>query len=239
MIGVHKKHIQHDHKKPKGNGMGMIVPSLAHWLEASELLNGKGMFMTGTDTNVGKTWVGKQLIHTLRVLGRDVIPRKPVESGWHTDIEQTDAWQLANAAGLEFDDRICPYRFKAPLSPPRAAHLDGKHLTLQSLAATCPTRWDKRQFLYVEGAGGFYSPIADDGLNADLAQILGLPVVLVTENKLGCINQVLLAVEAIQQRRLPFAGVILNTRLPQPEGMDNLNDLRAYLTVPVMTFPAT
>ena len=59
--------------------MGMIVPSLAHWLEASELLNGKGMFMTGTDTDVGKTWVGKQLIHTLRVLGREVIPRKPVE----------------------------------------------------------------------------------------------------------------------------------------------------------------
>ncbi|MBO0612126.1 MAG: dethiobiotin synthase [Pseudomonadota bacterium] len=219
--------------------MGMIVPSLAHWLEASELLNGKGMFMTGTDTNVGKTWVGKQLIHTLRVLGREVIPRKPVESGWNADIQQTDAWQLANAAGLELDNSICPYRFSAAISPPRAAHLVGKHLTLQTLAATCPTRWDKRQFLYVEGAGGFYSPIADDGLNADLAQILGLPVVLVAENKLGCINHVLLAAEAIQQRRVPFAGVILNNRQSLPESMDNLNDLRAYLTVPVVTFPAT
>ena len=219
--------------------MGMIVPSLAHWLEASELLNGKGMFMTGTDTDVGKTWVGKQLIHTLRVLGREVIPRKPVESGWNADVQQTDAWQLANAAGLELDNSICPYRFSAAISPPRAAHLVGKHLTLQALAATCPTRWDKRQFLSVEGAGGFYSPIADDGLNADLAQILGLPVVLVAENKLGCINHVLLAAEAIQQRRVPFAGVILNNRQALPEGMDNLNDLRAYLTVPVMTFPAT
>lgn len=219
--------------------MGMIVPSLAHWLEASELLNGKGMFMTGTDTNVGKTWVGKQLIHTLRVLGREVIPRKPVESGWNADIQQTDAWQLANAAGLELDNSICPYRFSAAISPPRAAHLVGKHLTLQTLAATCPTRWDNRQFLYVEGAGGFYSPIADDGLNADLAQILGLPVVLVAENKLGCINHVLLAAEAIQQRRVPFAGVILNNRQSLPESMDNLNDLRAYLTVPVVTFPAT
>ena len=219
--------------------MGMIVPSLADWLEASELLNSKGMFMTGTDTNVGKTWVGKQLIHTLRVLGREIIPRKPIESGWNDDVQQTDAWQLAHAAGLELDDRICPYRFTAAISPPRAAHLVGKHLTLQTLAATCPTRWKQPQFLYVEGAGGFYSPIADDGLNADLAQILGLPVVLVAENKLGCINQVLMAAEAIQQRRLPFAGVILNNRQPLPEGMDNLNDLRAYLTVPVMTFPAT
>lgn len=217
--------------------MGMIVPALAHWLEASGVGDATGVFMTGTDTGVGKTWIGKQLIHTLRVLGREVIPRKPVESGWTTALNQSDAWQLAEAAGVTLTTSICPYRFKAALAPHRAAQLEGQTLTLQALAATCPTRWDKRQYLHVEGAGGFYSPIANDGLNADLAQILGLPIVLVAEDKLGCINQVLLVAEAIQQRQLPFAGVILNARQPAPQSMDNFNDLHHYLDVPIVRFP--
>lgn len=217
--------------------MGMIVPSLAQWLEASGLLDATGVFVTGTDTGVGKTHVGVKLIHTLRVLGREVIPRKPVESGWLAQHAETDAGKLAAAAGLVLDKQICPYRFQAALAPPRAASLEGQTLRIQALAAACPTRWEQRQFLHVEGAGGFYSPIAQDGLNADLAQILGLPVVLITEDKLGCINHVLLVAEAIKQRQLPLAGVILNARQPAEAGMDNLSDLRDYLQAPVVRFP--
>ncbi|WML89427.1 dethiobiotin synthase [Thiothrix lacustris] len=217
--------------------MGMIVPSLAQWLEATGVFDAPGIFVTGTDTGVGKTHVGVQLIHALRVLGREVIPRKPVESGWLNDEALTDAGQLAQAAGVPLDKAICPYRFQAALAPPRAASRVKQTLLLRDLAATCPLHWDKQQFLHVEGAGGFYSPLANDGLNADLAQILGLPVVLVAEDRVGCINQVLLVAEAIKQRHLQLAGVILNVRQPPVEGMDNLTDLLGYLNVPLLRFP--
>ncbi len=219
--------------------MEMIIPTFAQWLADSGVDTAKGIFMTGTDTGVGKTWVGVQLIKTLQVLGREVIPRKPVESGWAEDTQQTDAWQLANAAGQTFDHGICPYRFTAALAPPRAAMQEGKTLTLQQLAAACPTHWEPRQFLHVEGAGGFYSPIADDGLNADLAQILGLPVVIVAEDRLGCINHVLLTAAAVQQRGLKLAGVILNPRTFNANGMDNQRDIYQYLNVPVISSPFT
>jgi dethiobiotin synthetase len=90
----------------------------------------------------------------------------------------------------------------------------------------------------VEGAGGVYSPIAEDGLNADLAQVLGLPVVLITEDKLGCMNHVLMAVEVLQRRQLTVAGVLLNRIHTQPNSMDNLMDLSKRLTVPVFQWVA-
>lgn len=217
--------------------MGMIAPTLAQWLDDSGMSTSNGVFITGTDTGVGKTWVGTQLIRVMRVLGREVIPRKPVESGWVSDLKQTDAWQLADAAGLPLDNTICPYRFTAALAPPRAARQAGTTLGLQQLAATCPTRWETRQFLHVEGAGGFYSPIAHDGINADLAQILGLPIILVAEDRVGCMNHVLLIAEAIQHRALRLAGIILNARQTPIVGMDNRHDLQQYLDIPIMQFP--
>lgn len=225
--------------------MGMIMSTLAHWLEDSGVASAAGVFVTGTDTGVGKTHVGVQLIHTLRVLGHEVIPRKPVESGWADDIRATDAWQLAQAAGLVAEggqharilDSVCPHRFKAALSPPRAAALEGRELCLLDVAAACPVKWPDRQYLYVEGAGGFYSPLAQDGLNADLAQTLGLPVVVVAEDRVGCLNHILLVAEAVKQKGLQLAGVILNRRQPAPAGMDNLADLQARLAAPVVAFP--
>lgn len=225
--------------------MGMIISTLAHWLEHSGIRSAPGVFVTGTDTGVGKTRIGVQLIHILRVLGHEVIPRKPVESGWADDLSQTDAWQLAWAAGLPVDAdqhspvlaSVCPHRFKAALSPPRAASLEGKTLTMLEVAAACPAKLKDKQYLYVEGAGGFYSPMTHDGLNADLAQTLGLPVVLVAEDKLGCLNHTLLVAEAVKQKGLRLAGVILNKRHPSPEGMDNLSDLRKHLNVPALSFP--
>lgn len=221
--------------------MGMIIPAFAQWLEHSGVGCSSGVFMTGTDTGVGKTRIGVQLIHALRALGHEVIPRKPVEAGWALDVSQTDAWQLAEAAGLTVDatrhspvlDSVCPHRFKAALSPPRAAAMEGKTLRMVDIAATCPIRLEKKQFLYVEGAGGFYSPLTQDGLNADLAQTLGLPVVVVAEDRVGAINHILLVADAIKQKGLKLAGVILNLRHPT-EGMDNLSDLQQHLSVPTL-----
>lgn len=192
----------------------------------------KGIFVTGTNTAVGKTWFGCQLITHLRQQGIDVAPRKPVESGWSDDTSETDAWKLAAAADKLYQlDIICPNRFKAPVSPTRAARLEAHKLSLTQLKQQCLVSLRPEQLLYIEGAGGFYSPLCEDGLNADLCEVLGLAVILVAEDKLGCINQVLLTVEAIKQRGLTLIGVVLNQWQTDhlETQQDNLQDLKEYL----------
>lgn len=201
----------------------------------------KGLFVTATNTNVGKTWVGSRLITELQKQEINVRARKPIESGWPTsiDISKTDAWKLANAIGQTDQlDVICPNRFSAALSPDRAAMLEGEIITVEQLYQDCLVGVDETDFLYVEGAGGFYSPICNDGLNADLAVSLRLPVLLVVENRLGCINQALLNVEAIAKQGLKLTAIALNT--PNEEqidkAMDNFSDIQKRVNCEVISF---
>ena len=210
-------------------------PSMDKQTWLTDIYQYSGLFITGTDTSIGKTWVGIQLIQALKQQGRCIDVRKPVESGWQSDISQTDAWQLAQAAGNPLE-HVCHYRLAAPLAPPRAATLEQLRLTLGDLSKACYAHHEQPHLLYVEGAGGFYSPIAHDGLNADLAQKLNLPIILISENRLGCINHILLIAEAIAHRQLTLAGVILNTIQPIPNTMDNATDLANYLTAPIIVW---
>ena len=199
----------------------------------------KGLFVTGTDTDVGKTWVGCHLIQYLSKQGFDIAPRKPVESGWPENaasIQQTDAWKLANAANkLDQLDIICPNRFKAAISPSRAARLENKEVTLKQLTQQCLSQHQATQLLYVEGAGGFYSPLCEDGLNADLCEALQLPIILIAEDKLGCINHVLLSIAAIKQRHLKIIGVVLNQITTTNDiNQNNVEDLRELLDCTVI-----
>lgn len=201
-------------------------------------LNPSGLFITGTDTGVGKTFLGAALTRALRQRGVKVLVRKPVETGCtqaHDGLLPQDAYTLSRAAGdAEPLAIVCPYRFAAPVSPQRAAQLEGHPLTLENLIEAC--RSAHNGFMLVEGAGGFYSPIASDALNADLAQALGFPVLLVTADRLGVIHQVLTTLEAIARRGLTPAGVILN-QLQKTEVMDNLQDLCRFSSVPVYPLP--
>lgn len=197
-----------------------------------------GVFVSGTDTDVGKTWVGTRLIRALRERGTTVKPRKPVESGWPEtkDITNTDSWKLAEAADCLDDlNTVCPNRFPAPLSPVRAARMIGQVLALENLQQQCTHQATEDDFLYVEGAGGFYSPLVEDGLNADLASQLSLPVLLVANNKLGCISQVLLCCEAMQRRHLDLRAIILNQVTPDStvNAMNNQEDIAEYVSQPV------
>lgn len=212
--------------------------SFEAWLQ--ELSHLPGVFMTGTDTGVGKTWIGTRLLQHLRQLGVHITPRKPVESGWLAEqVTETDSWKLAtNANGFQALRQVCPNQLLAPLSPPRAAQREGKTLSIQQLAAQCQPAASLSTFLYVEGAGGFYSPLAHDGLNADLAAALQLPIILVSEDRVGCINHILLTAQAIKTRNLTLAGVILNPRQVAPVGMDNQQDLQALLAVPIIRWQA-
>ncbi|MCK5918019.1 MAG: dethiobiotin synthase [Cocleimonas sp.] len=192
----------------------------------------KGIFMTGTDTDVGKTWVGCQIITALQQQGQDIAPRKPVESGWNDDITQTDAWKLASAANKQQQlALICPNRFNAPVSPSRAAQLEAREISIAQLKQQCLDTLGAEQILYIEGAGGFYSPLCQDGLNADLCEALDMPIILVADDKLGCINHVLLTVDAINQRGLTLICIILNQRqINKGETQqNNLHDLKEYL----------
>lgn len=197
----------------------------------------QGVFITGTGTEVGKTFVGVEIARQLTKRNITVIPKKPIESGCSRDGEELvplDATALKEAAAYQGPlSDVCPYRFEPPISPVRAAHLANKVLTTEQLVSIC-LQGSERGFTLVEGAGGFYSPLAENGLNADLAVALQLPVILVADDKLGALSHVLLNVEAIQMRGLILAGVILNERDKNNNNhMDNTADLRERLDCPV------
>ena len=182
-------------------------------------MQASGIFITGTDTGVGKTYIGSELCRILYTRGIPVQPRKPVESGCTPDsqgllIPEDANRYFAACNGSIPLQTICPWRFETAVAPDYAARLDGVNLKLQQLENSCQVKTE--EFLLVEGAGGFYSPIATDGLNADLAKSLNLPVLLVASDRLGTINQVLLTANAIKQQGLKLAAVILNS-LSAPE----------------------
>ncbi|MDH5766442.1 MAG: dethiobiotin synthase [Gammaproteobacteria bacterium] len=204
----------------------------------------KGIFITGTSTDVGKTYIGTQIARELQHHKLSVVPRKPVESGCLAENNQLiprDALALKNAAGYQGSlDEVCPYRFEPAISPVRAARLANLALSIEQVRRACTAGFNPdTDFLLVEGAGGFYSPLCTDGLNADLAQALNLPIVLIAKDRLGCINDILLTVEAIGARGLDLSCIILN----QPETpessphMDNEAELKDMLDYPLFHLP--
>ncbi len=200
----------------------------------------KGYFITGSDTDVGKTYVACQIIRQLSALGIGIETRKPAESGCIESGDGTlvthDAAALQQAnANRETSERICPYRYRAALAPHRAARLEGQTVALPALVEACSLD-DPGHCLIVEGAGGFYSPLADDGLNADLASALQLPVIIVVNDRIGAVNQALMTLQAVISRKLHVAALILNQLEPLIDnGMDNAADIRSYCNSPVFS----
>ncbi len=201
----------------------------------------QGVFITGTGTDVGKTFVGTEIARALTQRDITVIPRKPIESGCskqNGELIPEDAVALKLAANYQGDlSEVCPYRFEPSISPVRAAHLAKTILTTEQLVSIC-LNGSENGFTLVEGAGGFYSPLAENGLNADLAAALQLPVLLIADDKLGALSQVLLSAEAIQLRGLQLVGVVLNSLDDKnDEHMDNAADLREHLDCPIFSSP--
>lgn len=198
-----------------------------------------GLFVTGTDTGVGKTQITAALAQLLSERNLIVRPRKPVESGCRREGDRLvpeDARTLQAAARSDEPlERICPYSFEPALSPERAAALAGVRIALDDVRTACLEGVAENDFLLVEGAGGFYSPLASGALNADLAAALSLPVLLVTADRLGCIGHTLLAVEAINRRGLTLAGVVLNRVENHGDPrMNNVAELYRWLGEPVL-----
>lgn len=202
-------------------------------------LDDNGYFLTGSDTDVGKTYIACEIIRQLRQRGVDIETRKPAESGCTLsaagELLTHDAAALQQANDhRESLERIAPYRFQAALAPHRAARIENRSLYLEDLVDAC-SRDHPQHRLVVEGAGGFYSPLAENGLNADLASALQLPLIIVVKDRIGAINQALMTIEAVQNRQLRVAAIILNAVEAQiDEAMDNVTDLKAYCNVPIV-----
>jgi dethiobiotin synthetase len=167
-----------------------------------------GIFVTGTDTGVGKTTVAVALARLCSRRGGVPIPYKPVETGCAPDPQ--DARRLWEAARrpIPFGD-VCPFPLALPVAPAAAAEAAGIRLDIDDLVRHAFEIAARGTYLIAEGAGGLLVPYAGRDTNADLAASLRLPVLVVARTALGTINHVALTLSELGQRRLPIAGVVL------------------------------
>ncbi|MEZ4599115.1 MAG: dethiobiotin synthase [Syntrophotaleaceae bacterium] len=179
----------------------------------------RGIFVTGTDTSVGKTIVAAGLARLLADSGIDVGVLKPVESGVpDPDGPGEDAALLACASGCrEPIDLISPYRLREPLAPSLAARRAGIDIRLSVILDAAKSMSCRHEFTLAEGAGGFLVPLAGKLLVADIASHLAWPLLIVCRPGLGTINHTLLTVEAACRRNLPLAGLIVNGMPSEPD----------------------
>jgi dethiobiotin synthetase len=182
-----------------------------------------GVFITGTDTNVGKTWVAAGLTAALRHRGLKAVYFKPIQSGCPWDegrLIPTDARLARDLAGLaEPLEVLTPIALRLPLAPGVAAAQEGVEVDLRRIADGLQSLAARYEFFVVEGAGGLYVPlIGMEFLVLDLIRWLGLPLVVVARAGLGTINHTVLTVKAAQQAGIEVAGIILN-RYPARPGL--------------------
>ncbi len=196
----------------------------------------KGVFVTGSNTGVGKTTVAIEIVRHISQT-RDVKVRKPVETNCKLSGQNyipKDAIALSAACQQkEPIEKVCPYCFEAEASAEMASAESGKKLALEDLTLACKCDIDE-SFVVVEGAGGLYSPIAEAALNVDLAIELQLPLLIVIRDELGAISQALLTLEAAKKNNLKVACVILN--VIESNNLSNKESLVAYTETPVVSF---
>lgn len=164
------------------------------------------LFLTGTDTDVGKTYVAALLIRALRKAGRDTVGLKPICCGGREDAE---ILHEASAGTISLNE-INPVWLRTPAAPYTAAVIENRTIDLMLIREMFGRARSAHASLIVEGVGGWKVPIARDYDVADMAEEFGLPVAIVVANKLGAINHALLTVQSVQARGLPCAGLILN-----------------------------
>jgi dethiobiotin synthetase len=177
----------------------------------------RGLFVTGTGTEVGKTVVAAVIANAARERGRRVAVFKPAVSGL-CEPGEPDHELLRRAAGsAQSDDEIAPYRYDPPLSPHLAAELAGEEIDPGRLLAGATEAALEAELLVVEGVGGLLVPLTPDYLVRNLAAELGLPLVIAASPGLGTINHTLLTLEAAWAAELEVAAVVLTPWPAEPE----------------------
>jgi dethiobiotin synthetase len=199
-----------------------------------------GFFVTGTDTEVGKTLISGALITHLKKQHAVVAAFKPVVAGLR-DIAgkmcNEDIMALSSVMTYKPQDNyldICPYQLTTPAAPHLVAKESDVHLDYLVMLNAYKAVREKSDAIVVEGVGGFKVPFHDGKTSADFAQDMGLPIVLVVGMRLGCINHALLTVEAIQSRGLRLAGWVANTIGPMTLLQENIATLESLIPAPLM-----
>lgn len=200
----------------------------------------KGVFVTGTDTGVGKTLVSCALLHALRARGVAVAPMKPIAAG-ATEVDgrwiNDDTLALAHAAGLDASaaETITPVLLREAIAPHIAAEREARPITLDPVIAAWRRHAASKAFAVVEGVGGFVVPLGRSLDTVDLARAFNLPLLMVVGLRLGCLNHALLTARAIRHEGLKLAGWIgsaVDPRMPARD--ENIEALRRRLGVPCL-----
>ncbi|HEY1048618.1 MAG TPA: dethiobiotin synthase [Prosthecobacter sp.] len=189
-------------------------------------------FITGTDTDAGKTYVTCLLLEALKRAGRTAAGFKPFVCGG-----REDAVHLANASSETLTvDEVNPVWFKVPAAPYAAALMENRSFELNEVIAGFQELTETNDHVLIEGAGGWEVPLNGFATMADFAQRLALPVIVVVNNKLGCLNHTILTVRNIQARGLTCAGIILNYVKDERDAasISNRMVLEHFLDVPVL-----
>ena len=174
----------------------------------------RGIFVTGTDTGVGKTLVSVALMMTLAGLGRRVAGMKPVASGAHmteAGLRNEDAMALMRQQSMPLSyDLVNPFVFAPPIAPHIAAAQAGATIRLAEIETAFQAIHAQADIIVVEGAGGWYAPISEVATMEDIARTLDLPVLLVVGLRLGCLNHALLTARAIENGGVRMCGWVAN-----------------------------
>lgn len=207
---------------------------------ASEPLS--GLFVVGTDTDVGKTFLTARIARQLLEEGVSVGVYKPACSGSHPGEDQAPVWAdietLSEALLHKFPrERICPQTFQTPLAPPVAARLEHREIDEHLLTGGINWWRGRVDVLLIEGIGGLLCPVTDRTTVCDLAERWQFPLLVVARLGLGTINHTLLTVEVAQNRGLDVAGIVLNESQPDQGGLagqSNAEEIERRCNVPIL-----
>ena len=193
-------------------------------------------FLTGTDTEIGKTFVTCALLHRARRNGLRAAGLKPIAAGTDAAGLNEDVENIRAASNVVLPTvQINPYCFAPPIAPHIAAAEAGVSIDFATIKAACAAARQQADWVVVEGVGGFCVPLGEQQCSDDLAVELGLPVIMVVGMRLGCISHALLTAEAIAARGLKLAGWVANRIDPAMSRFEeNLATLQARLTSPLL-----
>ena len=188
-----------------------------------------GLFVTGTDTGVGKTIATGVLAVCLRAHGLNAGVMKPIETGIRAGVLPDADWLLSVAPSAVPLDLVAPYRLRAPAAPLIAAEAEGLLIDVQRIVSAYEALAARHDCMLIEGIGGVMVPVTPDRLVIDLIHQLRLPVLIVARSGLGSINHTLLTVECLKRRDIPIVGILFNNPTAPPDNADGHETIRTIL----------
>jgi dethiobiotin synthetase len=199
-------------------------------------------FITGTDTNVGKTYVTEMLLESFNQQGKKTLGLKPIASGAQAKagrLYNDDAMTLMNASSVKHITykQINPFVFEDPIAPHIAAYRQGEELSVKKVKTAIQKTLDtfNADIYLIEGVGGWAVPLNINELMSDLVKSLGFPVILVVGIKLGCLNHAIVTAKTILQSNVPLVGWIANCMAPEALVIEeNIKTLTQWIKAPLL-----